>query len=131
MEASPAKPTSPTGWYRDSPSPARSSAHPLGDSRRCTMKRLPYPVAALLLLVSSLAHAGGDPMRLVGSVAPIPDGVYSGVVVDEVRGVAYMGSAFAGNGVSVIDMRDRAHPILVQMLPIPGVIDANNRTEAF
>lgn len=99
------------------------------------MQRIPRRsflfTVTFLVSSSSLVWASGDPMRLVGSVAPIPDGVYSSVVVDEARGAAYMGSAFVGNGVSVIDMRDRAYPALVRVLPRPGVLDANNQTEAF
>ena len=71
-------------------------------------------------VVSDQALAAGDPMRLVGSLVPWSGGQFGAVVVDAGRGVAYMGSLDPTHGVSVIDMRDRANPVLSIELATPN-----------
>jgi len=82
---------------------------------RCSM-----PFALLLSLVTvSLAFASGPTMKLKGSLLPWSDGLFGAVVVDADRGVAYMGSLDPARGVAVIDMRNRAHPVLSMDLGPP------------
>src|SRR2546425_8997293 len=89
-------------------------------------------VVLLSLVSASLAFAAGDPMRLVGSLVPWPDGQFGAVVVDASRGVAYMGSLEATRGVAVIDMRDRAQPVLSAELGPPNDPgDPNNLSTSY
>jgi hypothetical protein len=69
------------------------------------------------MFTTSLVFAAGDPMQLVGHLLPWANGDFGAVVVDADRGVAYMGSLSPVHGVAVIDMRDRAHPVLASELP--------------
>jgi hypothetical protein len=74
--------------------------------------------ATLFLLLSSTpppARAAGNPMSLVGTLAPWVAGQYSNVAMDAARGVAYLGS-FDDQGVAVIDTRDPARPVLTDRL---------------
>ncbi|HYJ33727.1 MAG TPA: hypothetical protein VE326_10955 [Candidatus Binatia bacterium] len=105
------------------------------------MKARPLPLLVVLVLplcafalscfnVSS-AGAAGDPMRLVGSLVPRENGMYGAVVVNAALGVAYLGSLQATHGVSVIDMRDRAHPVLTTELAPPPPNDSNNQSTSY
>jgi hypothetical protein len=68
-------------------------------------------------------------MQFVGSLNPIAGfALYSAVVVDTDRHVAYMGAAFTSQGVAVIDIHDPAHPVLANILGNPPPNDANNQT---
>lgn len=69
------------------------------------------PVLLSLFTVSS-ALASRPAMKLKGSLLPWPDGLFGAVVVDANRDVAYMGSLDPTRGVAVIDIRNRAHPVL-------------------
>jgi hypothetical protein len=75
-------------------------------------------IGLVILLLSCLpasTRAAGHPMRLVGTLAPWPNGQYSNVAADASRHVAYLGS-YDDQGVAVIDTRDPAHPILAGRL---------------
>ncbi|TMQ61098.1 MAG: hypothetical protein E6K75_01935 [Candidatus Eisenbacteria bacterium] len=61
------------------------------------------------------ALAAGNPMTLVGALAPWPAGQYSNVAADASRHVAYLGS-FDDQGVAVIDTRDPGNPVLTDHL---------------
>ncbi|HYQ96708.1 MAG TPA: FlgD immunoglobulin-like domain containing protein [Candidatus Eisenbacteria bacterium] len=61
------------------------------------------------------ALSAGNPMTLVGTLAPWPAGQYSNVAADATRHVAYLGS-FDDQGVAVIDTRDPANPVLTDRL---------------
>jgi hypothetical protein len=84
----------------------------------------------LPLATVSLAFADGNPMRLVGSLVPWSNGQFGAVVIDATRGVAFMGSLDATRGVAVIDMRDRANPVLSTELAPPNP-DPNNLSTSF
>ncbi len=68
-----------------------------------------------LLGTSTSALGAGNPMTLVGTVAPWPAGQYSNIAADANRQVAYLGS-FDDQGVAVIDTRDPANPVLADRL---------------
>ncbi|HLQ67439.1 MAG TPA: hypothetical protein VK123_09455 [Candidatus Limnocylindrales bacterium] len=72
-------------------------------------------LATILLVAPSPVQAQGNPMALVGTLAPWPAGEYSNVAADATRRVAYMGS-FDDQGVAVIDIRDPANPVLTDRL---------------
>ena len=76
--------------------------------------------AFLLSTVYASFAQAEDPMRLVGSLVPWPSGQFGAVVVNVSRGVAYMGSLKETRGVAVIDMRDRAHPVVTAELAPPN-----------
>src|SRR2546428_14172732 len=61
------------------------------------------------------ALGAGNPMTLVGTLAPWPAGQYSNVAADATRHVAYLGS-FDDQGVAVIDTQDPANPVLTDRL---------------
>src|SRR5436309_13953151 len=75
-------------------------------------------LGALLTVLCSpppSAIGAGNPMTLVGTLAPWPAGQYSNVAADATRHVAYLGS-YDDQGVAVIDNRDPANPILSDRL---------------
>jgi len=88
---------------------------------------VPLAVLTSFFLVSH-ATATGPPMEYVGSLNPFEDALYSAVVVDTDRHVAYMGAAFTSQGVAVIDIHDRANPVLVNVLQNPPPNDQDNQT---
>ena len=69
----------------------------------------------VLCCAPSSTQAAGNPMTLVGTLAPWPAGEYSNVAVDATRHVAYIGS-YDDQGVAVIDTRDPANPVLTDRL---------------
>lgn len=87
-------------------------------------------VTVPFLLLASIASATGPPMQLVGLLNPLPNAnaLYSSVVVDTDRHVAYMSAAFTSQGVAVIDIHDPANPALANVLGNPPPNDANNQT---
>ena len=83
-------------------------------------------VSSLLLSLVTVSSASADPpMQLVGQLLPWANGQFGGSVVDAARNVAYMGSLNPDHGVAVIDITDRANPVLVNELP-PVTFDPNN-----
>jgi hypothetical protein len=92
---------------------------------------LPLCTVALSCLTITSAKASGDPMRFVGSLTPIESGQYGAVVVNAGLGVAYLGSLSSSHGVFVIDMRDRANPVLSTELPSPNGNDPNNLATSY
>lgn len=92
---------------------------------------LPLCTVSLSCFTAVPAGAAGDPMRLVGSLVPRENGMYGAVVVNAALGVAYLGSLQATHGVSVIDMRDRARPILSMELTPPPPNDFNNQSTSY
>ena len=115
--------------------PSSPSMIPPGRMKRGASMKSPLRCSLLSVLLlsivpASLAFAAGDPMRLVGSLIPWPNGQFGAVVVDANRGVAYMGSLDATRGVAVIDMRDRANPVLTDELAPPNP-DANDLSTSF
>src|SRR5262245_61557305 len=77
--------------------------------------RIVLGLLALMITSAPRAYSGEIPMALVGTLAPWDAGQYSNVAADATRGVAYLGS-WDHQGVAVIDMRDRAHPLLTDRL---------------
>jgi len=72
-------------------------------------------LAFMTLTLPVRAAAADRHMSLVGTLAPWEGGEYSNVAADASRGVAYLGS-FDDQGVAVIDMRDRSHPVMTDHL---------------
>ena len=70
-------------------------------------------------------------MRLVGSLLPWTEGEFGAVVVDASRNVAYLGSLSPFHGVAVINMTDRANPVLADELPSPTAGDFNALTTSY
>src|SRR5687767_6428163 len=94
--------------------------------------RFSVPLAFLTsIFLVSLASASGPPMEFVGSLNPFENATYSSVAVNTDRHVAYMGAAFSSQGVAVIDIHDRANPVLASVIPNPPPNDANNQTSPF
>ena len=84
--------------------------------RRAAAPRRSFVVAiAAIVLGAAPAFAAGNPMKLVGALAPWANGQYSNVAADAARKVAYLGS-FDDQGVAVIDTTNAARPSLTDVL---------------
>jgi hypothetical protein len=78
-------------------------------------RRFAVLTIVLWLAAAPVASAAGNPMQLVGSLAPWRDGQFSNVAADAARHVAYLGS-FDDQGVAVIDTSDPTEPVLADTL---------------
>jgi len=72
-------------------------------------------LAVLWLVAAEPAYAAGNPMQLVGSLAPWANGQFSNLAADASRHVAYLGS-FDDQGVAVINTTNPASPVLTATL---------------
>jgi hypothetical protein len=72
-------------------------------------------LSAIWLIAAAPAAAAGNPMQLVGTLSPWPDGQYSNVAADAARHVAYLGS-YDDQGVAVISTADPSSPVLTDTL---------------
>ena len=82
------------------------------------LARISATLSGLLIVLGCpprSALGAGNPMTLVGTLAPWPAGQYSNVAADATRHVAYLGS-FDDQGVAVIDTQDPANPVLTDRL---------------
>ena len=75
-----------------------------------------FAIVVIWLVSAAPVVAAGNPMQLVGSLAPWSNGQYSNVAADAARHVAYLGS-FDDQGVAVIDTSDPTEPVLTDTLP--------------
>ena len=87
-------------------------------------------LALIGLFSTAPVLAAGNPMQLVGTLAPWPNGQFSNVAADAARHVAYEGS-YDDHGVAVIDTSNPARPVLTDTLStvITGPADTSDSAD--